>query len=249
MRPPAQAAAGIALREAMRTRAFWLQWGAIFACSVGLFIPFVHLVPYARDAGHPETTAVFLVSLIGVGSMVGRFGFAGLADRIERRALHAVVYAGMAAMLGLWLASTGAVALGLFAVLFGAFYGAFVALQPPLAMDLYGARNVSGVIGVLYTAAGSATCSGPGSPASPTTSRAATRRRSWRASRSCSSRPASRCCSAAPVYLKLVPSGRRWAGPPRPPRRASPRRFQRRDDRDRIATSRHRFTHAMIHPR
>ena len=60
-----------------RGRAFWLQWGAIFFCSIGLFMPFVHLVPYARDAGHPETTAVFLVSLIGVGSMVGRFGLGG----------------------------------------------------------------------------------------------------------------------------------------------------------------------------
>jgi MFS family permease len=133
--PPAQVAAGIALREAMRTRAFWLQWGAIFACSIGLFIPFVHLVPYARDAGHRETTAVLLVSLIGVGSMIGRFALGGLADRIERRALHAVLY--------------------------GAFYGAFVALQPPLAMDLFGGRNVAGVIGVLYTAAGVGNLLGP----------------------------------------------------------------------------------------
>jgi len=159
--PPAQAPAGIALRAAMRERAFWLQWGAIFACGVGLFIPFVHLVPYARDAGHSETTAVFLVSLIGVGSMVGRFGLAGVADRMPRRVLHAALYAGMAAMLGLWLVSTGAIALGIFAVAFGTFYGAFVALQPPLAMDLYGARSVSGIIGVLYTAAGLGLLLGP----------------------------------------------------------------------------------------
>ena len=99
--PPAQVAAGVRLREAMRTRAFWLQWGAIFACGIGLFMPFVHLVPYARDAGHPEATAVLLVSLIGVGSMVGRFALGGLADRIERGTLHAAVYAGMAAMLAL----------------------------------------------------------------------------------------------------------------------------------------------------
>jgi MFS family permease len=159
--PPAQVAAGIALADALRTRAFWLQWGAIFACSIGLFMPFVHLVPYARDAGHAETTAVLLVSLIGVGSMIGRFALGGLADRIERRALHAVLYAGMAAMLGLWLTSTGAVALGVFAIAFGTFYGAFVALQPPLAMDLFGGRNVAGVIGVLYTAAGVGNLLGP----------------------------------------------------------------------------------------
>lgn len=160
-RPPAQAPAGVSLRAAMRERAFWLQWGAIFACGVGLFIPFVHLAPYARDAGHSETTAVFLVSLIGVGSMIGRFGLAGVADRMPRRVLHAALYAGMAAMLGLWLASSGAVALGVFAVLFGTFYGGFVALQPPLAMDLYGARSVSGIIGVLYTAAGLGLLLGP----------------------------------------------------------------------------------------
>ena len=159
--PPAQAAAGITLREALRTRAFWLQWSAILACGIGLFIPFVHLVPYARDAGHPEATGVLLVSLIGVGSMVGRFALGGLADRIERGTLHAAVYAGMAAMLGFWLVSTGVIALGAFAVLFGTFYGAFVALQPPLAMDLFGARNVSGVIGVLYTAAGLGCLLGP----------------------------------------------------------------------------------------
>jgi MFS family permease len=53
------------------------------------------------------------------------------------------------------------VALGVFAVLFGAFYGAFVALQPPLAMDLFGGRNVAGVIGVLYTAAGVGNLLGP----------------------------------------------------------------------------------------
>jgi predicted MFS family arabinose efflux permease len=67
----------------------------------------------------------------------------------------------MAVMLGVWLASAGAIALGLFAILFGTFYGAFVALQPPLAMDLFGARNVSGVIGVLYTAAGLGCLLGP----------------------------------------------------------------------------------------
>jgi len=159
--PPVQVASGVTLRAAMRTRAFRLQWGAILACGIGLFIPFVHLVPYARDAGHTDATAVLLVSLLGAGSMVGRFALGGFADRIDRGTLHAVVYAGMAGSLGLWLVSTGALALGAFAVLFGTFYGAFVALQPPLAMDLFGARSVSGVIGVLYTAAGLGCLVGP----------------------------------------------------------------------------------------
>jgi MFS transporter, OFA family, oxalate/formate antiporter len=145
---------------------FWITYAAVLSCSLGLFIPFVHLVPYARDAGLSERVGVLLMGLIGVGSLVGRFGLAGYGDRIARPALHVVVYLGMALMLALWFISPtfGAAqvwALGLFAVAFGTFYGAFVALQPAMVMDYYGARNVSGIIGVLYTGAGIGNLLGP----------------------------------------------------------------------------------------
>lgn len=157
----AQAPRGIALREAVRTRPFWLLYAAITLFSIGLFIPFVHLAPYARDAGHAERTGVMLMGLIGVGSVIGRFGLAGFGDRFERRTLLAVVYAGAAAMLALWLASTGVAALAVFALAFGTFYGTFVALHPPLAMDFFGARSVAGIIGCLYTGAGIGNLVGP----------------------------------------------------------------------------------------
>ena len=53
------------------------------------------------------------------------------------------------------------VPLAFFAVVFGIFYGTFVALQPALAMDFYGARSVAGIIGALYTAAGIGNLVGP----------------------------------------------------------------------------------------
>lgn len=159
--PPKQAPRGILLTEAATKRAFWLKYGAILCCSLGLFIPFVHLTPYARDHGLPEEIGVLLMGLIGVGSLVGRFGLAGLGDRMPRTSLHGVLYLGMAAMLALWLGSSSVLPLALFAIVFGAFYGAFVALQPALAMDFYGARNVAGIIGALYTAAGIGNLIGP----------------------------------------------------------------------------------------
>ena len=158
---PKQVPRGISLRKAARTRAFWLLYAAMTLFSVGLFIPFVHLAPYARDAGHTQQIGVMLIGLIGVGSIIGRFGLAGLGDRFERRALLAAVYAGAAAMLVLWMASTGVVALALFALAFGTFYGTFVALHPPLAMDFFGGRSVAGIIGCLYTAAGIGNLIGP----------------------------------------------------------------------------------------
>ena len=51
---------------------------------IGLFVPMVHLGPYATDAGHTEAQGVALVSLIGLGSLVGRFAIGALADRLGR---------------------------------------------------------------------------------------------------------------------------------------------------------------------
>jgi hypothetical protein len=40
-------------------------------------------------------------------------------------------------------------------------YGGWVALLPSVVMDYFGGRNVSGIIGVLYTSAGIGTLVGP----------------------------------------------------------------------------------------
>lgn len=158
---PRHAPPGVLLRDALRMPKFWIKYAAIVCCSLGMFIPFVHLVPYARDVGQSERAGVLLMGLIGVGSLVGRFGLAGLGDRMPRAALHVSVYLGMAAMLAVWLGSSSVFALGFFALVFGAFYGGFVALQPALVMDYYGARNVAGIIGLLYTGAGVGNLLGP----------------------------------------------------------------------------------------
>jgi MFS family permease len=71
------------------------------------------------------------------------------------------MYAGLGAMLLVWLAAQSYWLLALFAVLFGVCYGGYVALLPTLVMDRYGARSVSGIIGFLYTGAGLGTLLGP----------------------------------------------------------------------------------------
>ena len=146
---PAQAPRGVTLREAIRTRAFWMLYLGCGAFSIGLFIPFVHLAPYARDHGLSEQTGVMLMGLIGAGSIAGRFSLAGIGDRIGRRGLLVAVYAVSCVCFLIWLASSHVIALATFALVFGTAYGVFVAVQPPLAMDFFGARNVSGIIGAV----------------------------------------------------------------------------------------------------
>jgi MFS family permease len=84
-----------------------------------------------------------------------------IADRFGRRPTLAATFAIMGAMCLLWWASTQVWSLGIFAVVFGTCYGGFVALSPSLMMDYFGGKNVSGIIGILYSAAGIGALAGP----------------------------------------------------------------------------------------
>jgi predicted MFS family arabinose efflux permease len=156
-----QAAGGTDLRHAINTKPFWLLYASLVASCIGLFVPMVHLGPYAQDHGYTAAEGVTLVSLIGLGSLLGRFTVGGLADRLGRLPSLAAMYAGLGVMLLVWWFSASWWLLALFALAFGAFYGAYVALFPTIVMDLYGARSVSGIIGTLYTGAGVGTLVGP----------------------------------------------------------------------------------------
>ncbi len=158
---PRPTASGMSLAEAVRTRAFAALFLAFMGASLGLFIPFVHLVPYAEDHGVAHGTAVLLVSGIGVGSTAGRFLLGGVADRIGRRLSFGLMFVGMGCTLLWWLASTTSWQLVVFALIFGTCYGGFVALAPAITVDFFGGRNASAIIGTLYAAVGVGTFAGP----------------------------------------------------------------------------------------
>lgn len=154
-------AEGLGLGEAMASAPFWLLFISALLVSFGIFIPFVHLTPFASDQGLSRDIAVAMVPLIGVGSVLGRFAIGGLADRFGRRRSFLTMFVGLTGSLVVWYFSTGALALALFAIAFGAFYGGFVALAPALTADFFGVRRASSIIGVLYSSVGLGTCFGP----------------------------------------------------------------------------------------
>jgi MFS family permease len=154
-------APGSSILDAIKSGRFIALYAACLACSFGVFVPFVHLTPYATDHGIAKTSAVLLVSVIGIGSTVGRFFLGGLADRFGREVSLVGMFAGMALALVIWLSSTQFWPLAIFAFIFGTAYGGWVALLPAVIMDYFGGRNVSGLIGILYTSAGIGTLIGP----------------------------------------------------------------------------------------
>ncbi|WP_312016094.1 MFS transporter [Bradyrhizobium sp. JYMT SZCCT0428] len=102
---PAQAQ-GATVSEAIRSPHFVALYAACLICSFGLFVPFVHLVPYAGDHGVAASSAVLLLGVIGIGSTAGRFFLGGLADRIGRQTALLLLFIGMAGALAIWLVST-----------------------------------------------------------------------------------------------------------------------------------------------
>ena len=152
---------GLALGAALRSAPFWIMYGVALPICVGFFVPMVHLLPYALDAGLSQAQGVSLVSLLGLGSLAGRFLVGGVADRFGHVRALIGVGAGLGLMFLLWWASTSFVPLAVFAFVFGTFYGGYVALAPTVCMDLFGPRALSSIIGCLYTAAGVGTLIGP----------------------------------------------------------------------------------------
>ena len=161
--PDAQAAlpTGASVREAVTSRRFVTLYAACLICSFGVFVPFVHLVPYALDHGVAQSSAVLLLGMVGVGSTAGRFFLGGLADRMGRAAALLAMFVGMALTLAIWRFSAGFWPLAVFAFAYGVFYGGWVAVLPAVVMDYFGGRNVSGIIGILYTSVAFGTLIGP----------------------------------------------------------------------------------------
>jgi predicted MFS family arabinose efflux permease len=153
--------AGSTLSEAIRSGRFIGLYAACLICAFGLFVPFVHLLPYARDHGVAPSSAALLLAAVGVGSTAGRFFLGGVADSVGRAPALVLMFVGMALSLVIWLLSTTFWGLAVFALAYGIFYGGFVAILPALVMDLFGGRNVGAIIGVLYTSVAAGTLVGP----------------------------------------------------------------------------------------
>jgi len=154
-------ASGLSLRETLRTPTFrWFYLSVVVASPV-MFIPFAHVSASARDLGVPDSLAVGLVGIIGLGSLVGRFAIGMLADRLGRPQTLVLMQLSMGLSYLAWAAAGGHTLLMLFALWFGLSYGSIVSLLPAICMDYFGGKSVASVVGVLYSGAAVGNLLGP----------------------------------------------------------------------------------------
>ena len=163
--PVATATAGDAvsldLHEASRTVDFWLIVGVFLFTWLVVFIPLVHLSPYAKDAGASSTVGATLVSMIGVGGLFGRGLSGNVSDRVGRLSTLTITLV-MQVVAFLAFAATASLTVLLpAAALFGMGYGGSTVLFPALAGDRFGRAHAGAIVGAVFASAGALAAVGP----------------------------------------------------------------------------------------
>ncbi|XP_029383977.1 monocarboxylate transporter 12-B [Echeneis naucrates] len=120
----------------------------------GCSLPFVYLVPYALSAGISHQHAAFLMSILGIVNIVGNITFGWLTDHRCLKPHRLTCYIFSVAMEGiscLFMPLFRSFPLLVpFAVLYGYFDGAYVALIPVVTSDVVGTMYLSSALGVVY---------------------------------------------------------------------------------------------------
>jgi MFS family permease len=153
-----------ALRQAIRTRAFWALWCAYLCTPLAVFPVTTHQVAFAIDRGFQPILAASIFGVMGLLSIVGRVSFGFAADRfggaLAATTSYACTAAGVLALLALesdgragWLVA--------YAILFGLGFGARGPIITAMASDLFGGRRFGVIYGALSVGNGLGGAIGP----------------------------------------------------------------------------------------
>ena len=152
---------GLTLGEAVRTRAFWVLVGAFTATWIPVFIPLVHLVPFARDLGFSPLVAASAMSALGAGAVLGRLIMGPISDRLGRLPTIAAGMLLQALAFAAFVMARELSALYATALLFGFSYGTISTLFPAIVGDFFGRTHAGSIVGCLFMLAGSMAAWGP----------------------------------------------------------------------------------------
>lgn len=149
------------LAEAKRTAPFWLLNLVFTLTWLVVFMPMVHLVPFAVDLGIPQFRAAMTISVVGLAGSVGRLFIGTISDRLGRVATLGLCFVlqGLG-FLGFTM-SSGLTTLYPAAAIFGLSYGGVTALFPAIIGDFFGRMSVGSIAGFIFAISGAPAAFGP----------------------------------------------------------------------------------------
>jgi MFS transporter, OFA family, oxalate/formate antiporter len=151
-RVPHSSASKPRLAELLRSRRFLLLYATQLIVSLVAFVPFAHLVLFARTMGWSAATGGYLIGIVGIGSLCGRLllGFVAqpLGSSCRAASLCALV---IAVSLTSLLLATNRWELGGDAALYGLGYGGVIGLTGPIVAEVVGVRGICASVGFVTT--------------------------------------------------------------------------------------------------
>jgi MFS family permease len=138
---------GLEVREALRTRSFWMiAIAEVLFATAGVGIR-VHLVPYLTGIGYTPTHAAQIFGAMFLFSAAGSFLAGRLADRFGGRSMLAMVFLACAVGIVALLGAAHLASLALFVLVFGVARETF--LLPLVIGESLGAKRLGALLGIL----------------------------------------------------------------------------------------------------
>ena len=140
-----------AVRDAIRTRTFWLLAGGYAICggtSNGLIG--ANMIPHALDIGITPQVASLTVGIMAGLNFVGTMGAGWLCDRMDPRKVLAWIYGLRAVSLFILPSVTGPAGMFVFAVIYGLDWFATVPPVVAIAGNTFGKNSVGSIYGWIF---------------------------------------------------------------------------------------------------
>lgn len=158
---PVVADAGMTLKEAMRTRAFWLMVLAFTFSHTALSAIVVHQIPFVEDMGIPKVLAATALGMMTLISVPGRLSGGWLADRWDAR--HLYFASSLVQALGLFFLAkaTSMSWVWAFVIVYGTGLGLRLPLEPMLRVQFFGHKAFGAIMGYINAFAVFGSFAGP----------------------------------------------------------------------------------------
>lgn len=140
---------GLGLREAARTRQFWLLLVVYAMCGLDDFFVSTHVVAFAQDKGVDALFAGNLLALMGLTALIGVLASGALSDRSGPVLATAVAFGARIVVFG-WVAiDQSPLAISIFALVFGATFLVTAPLAVLFVRDSFGTKHLGTLTGLI----------------------------------------------------------------------------------------------------
>ena len=141
---------GMAIRDAIRTRAFLLMTGGLLLATIPYQSVLTQIIPHLEAEGMTSTNAAWVLSVLAVFGMVGKVLLGWLSDLIAARKVF--VASLFLQALGLVILINGGTSIYvwvLFVPIFGIAFGGMGSLMTLLPLETFGIRAFASIFGLL----------------------------------------------------------------------------------------------------